>query len=201
MKPKRWKALQRTAYLFYFLFYLHILFFQLQGVRAKHWDALLNVCLYSSAFFAYFRLRLSRAAVKAGKETRLTWIQLGSTMLLTLTLALCFLPFSASAQTGRAQTQVPKSWEDGVYKGSALGYNGKLKVSVEIENGRIKSVTLKSHVEDEPYVTRATKGVFAAMVAGNTPDVDAVSTATSTSEALVEAVHQALDPVERGAAD
>lgn len=99
---------------------------------------------------------------------------------------------SAGTSSAADTPSATPAWQDGTYQGSALGYNGKLKVSVTVEDGRITDLTLKSHVEDEPYVSRAVKGVFAAILENNQPEADAVSTATTTSEALVLAVQNAL---------
>ena len=85
-------------------------------------------------------------------------------------------------------------WKDGTYQAAAVGYNGRLKVNVTIEDGHISEIKLKSHVEDAPYVTRAVNGVFPAIISANdTASVDTVSSATTTSEALIAAVRDALE--------
>lgn len=191
MKPKRWKRFQRLAYLFYALVYGHIVLFRLPALREEKAEAVLSFCLYSAIFAAYLCLRLSRAAVKRGQDVWLPAIQLGGALLLTGILVLAIRPAAAPQPAARSPSTTV--WADGSYKGAAYGYNGRLKVQVVIEDGRLAELTLKSHVEDEPYVTRAETGMFQAMLEGNTPDVDLVSTATTTSEALIEAVHQAID--------
>ena len=202
MKGRTWKKIQRFAYLFYGLLYLHILFFQLPSVREGQWTSILNLVLYSAVFYTYFVMRLTRAALKKGKNDAALSIHIAGSLLLALTVVLCILPGMTGNKSEEAvgmnpaEVQLQKRWEDGTYKGAAIGYNGRLKVSVVIEGGKISEISLKSHVEDEPYVTRAVNGIFPAMIEQNTPDVDAVSTATTTSEAFVAAVHQAIDSVE-----
>ena len=83
-------------------------------------------------------------------------------------------------------------YKDGTYTGAGIGYNGRLTVSVTIEDGNIADVHLKGSIDDEPYLTDAVDGVFPAMIAANSPQVDAVSNATTTSHALMEAVENAL---------
>ena len=202
MKAQSWKRLQKLAYLFYALIYLHILLFHMQGVREAKLQSILNVCLYSIVFFTYSSMRLCKVAQKRGCEDCILFIQFACFSMLTALLVFCFLPTVDSGKAHNMGSSISyddipqKEWADGTYKGAAIGYNGRLKVSVVIEGGKIKEVTLKSHVEDEPYVSRATTGILPAMSKYNTPDIDAVSTATTTFEALVEAVHQAIDAAE-----
>ena len=82
--------------------------------------------------------------------------------------------------------------EDGIYNGSAIGYNGRLKVSVTVQDGRISDLALKSCVDDEPYVSRAVDGIFQKVLSDGSLQVDTVSSATSTSEALLKAIEDAL---------
>ena len=189
MSGRTWKRLQRSAYAFYALVYLHILFFRMQALREGQWDAVLSVCLYSTIFTVYLTLRLTRTA----KPDLMLPVQFLCVALPICLLALSLYPAGNTGPAAAADVPAETVWADGEYKGAAIGYNGRLKVSVRVENGRLAEVQLKSHVEDEPYVTRATEGVFPAMIAGNTAEVDAVSTATTTSQALMEAVRQALD--------
>jgi len=206
MTAKTWKRLQRMAYGFYGLVYLHILFFRLPAIQERDWEAAVSVCLYSILFFSYAVLRLSRLAVDKHLEDWIVAILLGGMAMLAAVLWVVFFlapgkPAEQPAASKEEEIQTTQdshdqdaaSWKDGTYTGSAIGYNGKLKVSVEIENGTIKDISLKSHVEDEPYVTRAVNGIFPAILETNETEVDAVSTATTTSEALISAVEEALN--------
>ncbi len=71
MDPKGWKKLQRMAYPFYALVYLHVMFFALPKARGGNDSALLNVMLYSFVFLSYTVLRLfkfaERKAVSAAR--------------------------------------------------------------------------------------------------------------------------------------
>ncbi len=78
-------------------------------------------------------------------------------------------------------------------KGAAIGYNGRLTVSVTVKEGKLQKIACTGHVEDEPYIADAENGLFEAMLAGNTTNVDAVSGATTTSDTLIEAVREALN--------
>lgn len=77
--------------------------------------------------------------------------------------------------------------------GQAQGYGGTLKVMVTTDQGKLASVQVTEHSETEGVGTRAIDSLPDAMVAAGTWDVDGVSGATVTSNALRQAVKDALD--------
>lgn len=84
-------------------------------------------------------------------------------------------------------------YPDGVYEGvSDLGMHPGLKVLVTVEGGIIKSVEILEHDETPGISDPALEGVPLAIVDANSPDVDVVSGATMTSEAIMDAVRKAL---------
>ncbi|MCL1847222.1 MAG: ferric reductase-like transmembrane domain-containing protein [Coriobacteriia bacterium] len=60
MKPKSWSNLQRLAYPFYGLIFIHIYFFLLQPARAGSQDAVIALTIYSIFGLAYLLLRIGR---------------------------------------------------------------------------------------------------------------------------------------------
>ena len=82
-------------------------------------------------------------------------------------------------------------FKDGKYEGSAYGFKSYIKVLVTIEKGKISNVEILSHGEDYSYFSRA-KSVVNAMIGGTSADVDSVSGATYSSNAIINAVNEAL---------
>lgn len=82
--------------------------------------------------------------------------------------------------------------EDGTYIGSADGHNAPLEVEVTVENGEITNVVVLSHEESDGIADPALEEVPAGIVASNSTEVDIVSGATVTSEAIMSAVDTAL---------
>lgn len=76
--------------------------------------------------------------------------------------------------------------------GEAQGYGGPLKVMVTMDQGKLQSVQITEHHETDGVGTRAIDALPDRMVTAGTWDVDGVSGATRTSEALREAVRAAL---------
>jgi uncharacterized protein with FMN-binding domain len=92
-----------------------------------------------------------------------------------------------------ADTTEAVSYTDGTYEGSTEAHNGPLNVEVTIENGEISDVTVLDHSETEGLADPAIEEVPAAIVENNSTDVDTVSGATVTSEAIMDAVNNALE--------
>ncbi len=84
-----------------------------------------------------------------------------------------------------------EGYKDGRYEGSAQGYGGQVKVAVTIRDGRIQEIEILSQNESPEYFARAKK-VLEQIRATNSPDVDSVSGATISSDALKLAVFRAL---------
>jgi fumarate reductase flavoprotein subunit len=85
-------------------------------------------------------------------------------------------------------------YKNGTYTGTGNGYGGEVKVSVVIEKGNIKEVIVDSHNETPGISTGAFDTVLAAIVEKNTTDgVDINASASFTSNALIQAVKEALE--------
>ena len=80
------------------------------------------------------------------------------------------------------------------YEGKAKGYGGYVHVTVVLDaEGRILDVSMGRHSESEGYGSLAIDVIPAAIVEGQSLDVDAVSGATLTSDAIISAVAKALE--------
>ena len=79
--------------------------------------------------------------------------------------------------------------------GEAQGYGGTLKVTVTLSDNDITSVKITEHHETPGVGTRAIDALPAAIEKADSIDVDSVSGATVTSNAIKEAVSQAMGSV------
>ena len=77
--------------------------------------------------------------------------------------------------------------------GESEGYGGPLRVGVTVSDGQITQVRILEHHETEGIGTLAIDSLPDAIVRAGSPDVDDVSGATRTSEAIKAAVRQAID--------
>jgi fumarate reductase flavoprotein subunit len=90
----------------------------------------------------------------------------------------------------------PGKWKDGTYTGEGQGHNGPVKVNVEVSGGKIKTVTITDHTETAGIADAAIERVPKAIIEKQSTQVDAVSGATYTSKAIMDAVTSALASAE-----
>lgn len=191
MPPKRWKALQRLAYLFYALLCGHILLLTLPQALAGNGMYQLTVFVYSAVFLSYAVCRLLKAAARRKKTMdTLPRRQLGSVVCCAaavLVVVLCLPAKGMASEEG----QPAGGYADGVYSGSAMGMNAQIAVSVTIKDNTITDIAIDSHREDEPYFTDAL-AVIDDILDTNSVEVDTVSGATFSSGGILDAVADAL---------
>ena len=82
--------------------------------------------------------------------------------------------------------------DDGTYTGTGDGHNGPIVVSVSFRDGRISSVEVIENVETEGVCENAIANTTAAIVASNSPNVDATTGATFTCRGIMYAVKDAI---------
>lgn len=80
----------------------------------------------------------------------------------------------------------------GTYTAAAQGYNGEVTVEVTVDGQAILSVQVTGHQEDAAIAEGPIREIPAAIVAGQTLAVQAVSGATLTSRAILEAAEGCL---------
>ena len=102
-----------------------------------------------------------------------------------------------SAQ-GQGSTSTPTAsipaggYKDGTYQGSGTGFGGTITVQVTVSGGKIASIDILSASGETPSYFASAQGVISKMISGQTPNVDAVSGATYSSNGIIQAVQNAL---------
>lgn len=110
------------------------------------------------------------------------------------------LPQKTAALSGTGQgsmytpvTEVPKDgYKDGVYQGSGTGFGGTITVQVTVSGGKITAIEVLSAAAETPSYFASAKGVISNIISSQTPNADAVSGATYSSNGIIEAVQNAL---------
>ena len=112
---------------------------------------------------------------------------------LLLAVSMMLTLMSGCGASSKPQDTAASGSVAGTYEGTAAGRNGDIKVAVTLdENGTITDIEVKEQSETEGVGTPAFDKLIPEMVEGNTVAVDAMATATITSEGLIEAVKNAL---------
>lgn len=100
--------------------------------------------------------------------------------------------FFSNVSVFAADTTSQMSYKDGTYEGSGNGFGGKVTLSVTIENGKISAIDEVSQSETPSYWEEA-KTLFSTIIEKQSAEVDTISGATKSSDAIKEAVRQALN--------
>lgn len=115
MQAKKWKQLQRTAYVFYGLMYVHIMLINIPYARLGLGMYIANVVIYSIVFLGYAAMRIAKAvSVKAARAGK-TYGKKPETVLYGLALVICavmtFLCFAGRKTTAMASGG-DEEWEE-----------------------------------------------------------------------------------------
>ncbi|MDO4280258.1 MAG: FMN-binding protein [Peptococcaceae bacterium] len=85
------------------------------------------------------------------------------------------------------------SWTDGTYTEQVRGYHGDFSLKVVIEGGKLADIQVGDNEETPDRGGVAIKEMPKAMIKQQTYDVDGISGATKTAEALRQGVGEALE--------
>ncbi len=104
----------------------------------------------------------------------------------------------AGGQSANSAKPAGKSkLKDGTYEGSEKGYGGIVKIKVTVKDGKIARVeAVDHHTEDEAYWSIA-KELLQTIVDKQSTDVDAVTGATFSSNAIINGSIKALQKAEK----
>ena len=133
----------------------------------------------------------SKAAKSASKKAKKGGIKKGTAK----TLPDESQKTSAQGQgsTSTPTTSVPAGgYKDGTYQGSGTGFGGTITVQVTISGGKIAAIDILSASGETGSYFASAKGVISKVISGQTPNVDAVSGATYSSNGIIQAVQNAL---------
>ena len=87
-------------------------------------------------------------------------------------------------------------YNEGVYYGTAEGYNGDITVAIVIQEKTLKAVLVIGEEDDDAFFGRALD-VVTQMMKKQSTEVDTVSGATYSSKGLIQAVKNALEEAKR----
>ena len=114
MQAKKWKQLQRTAYVFYGLMYVHIMLINIPYARLGLGMYVANVVIYSIVFLGYAAMRISKAvSVKAARAGK-TYGKKPEMVLYGLALVICAV-MTVSCFAGRqtvSASEDNEEWND-----------------------------------------------------------------------------------------
>lgn len=87
-------------------------------------------------------------------------------------------------------------YNEGVYYGTAEGYNGDITVAIVVQENTLKAVLVIGEEDDDTFFNRA-MDVVTQMMKKQSTEVDTVSGATYSSKGLIQAVKNAMEEARR----
>lgn len=220
LKARTWKNIQRSAYVFYGLIYIHIMLLYIPMVQRGSLRYMLNVVVYSIIFIMYAGMRIRKALLKKSRIAATYPLPIAMLVCVLVCVLSCIqwstvLPAQTSVSIAQADAQEVQegeggtasddasvqgdsaavTYKDGTHIGTGEGYNGQVTVAVRVSEGQITGVTVVSTGDDGEYWDKAA-AIIDEVVAAQSADVDAVSGATYSSNGLKEAIGNALAAAE-----
>lgn len=211
MQPKKWKQLQRSAYVFYGLMYVHIMLINVPLARNGAASYVINVVVYSVVFVVYAAMRINKYLVKTGRNNLNVAVNIAAAVIIVCMSGLCFAGnvaadsdldkdvtgsgFNASGN-GSAVSGSVTFKADGTYTGTATceTYGYKVTVVMTVKDDKITEVTASSEAgrQDSVYFDMANASVPEQIVENQgSKGVDSVSGATLSSKAIKVAFYNA----------
>lgn len=196
MKPVRWKRLQRWAYLFYGLIYVHVMllnFSQRQLLRCQ-----VNMAVYTTVFSHYAVCRILKALHKKDKTYPLGRTQCFAALLCAAAGSLFLMvpkntpassPLPHFSETTEAAS---RSLQDGTFSGTAYGYAGNITVSITVEAGQIIDIRFTGYDDELEYFDYG-QDMLSIIRRDPETGIDSISGATYTTSAVRRAYNAALD--------
>lgn len=201
MNPRNWKRLQRCAYGFYFLVYLHVVLFNISAALRGSERSIINVCVYTAVFLWYLICRILKYRNTKNKNMNLNlfrYLSLAIVLILSVGLFFVFkLKTTAKESDAPEEVSVPESQPaestvtDGTYSASALGYEGNITVEIVVKDGEVIDVYFASYEDDEEYKVYS-DDLIKAIKEHPMDNIDTVSGATFSTRGVIKAYEAAL---------
>ena len=199
MDPRRWKKVQRLAYPFFILIYVHFVLIYVPWLAPEfYWYNLVSTICYTVIFVLYAYLKLAKEKSKA----------LGSLAVLALLIFSVLVGTLGNKSTNQfydtrkvegvharvTDVKLQGSYSDGKFVGKGHGKAGELEVEIEIKDNRIIAIDVLEHAEEEdPEIHWAINSVFPAIIETQSLDVEGAEASAITNEGLIEGVKAALE--------
>lgn len=172
MNPKTWKNIQRFAYIFYALIYVHILTLYIPQAQRGMTDKYISIIAYSVVFIGYAAMRIRKAVLKKNTDKSVV-----SGIVCGIAAAVC-VGASAILSYGKAPERKVND-----IKTMAISENTTVTSTVTTESDDIITITTTVSVESTRTLSTGT---------GTTYTSD-TSTITGTTESAGETTEETTD--------
>lgn len=177
MKPKLWKRLQRFAYVFYALIYIHIFLLTYSSAQARRGDYALSLILYTIVFGVYLVMRVRKYLLKKNSNIKLALNAGSGICTVGIVGAVCLFVFLGNGNTA-APTRIPvKTFAYSSESSVAIADNSNAESQIHVETSETTSV--KSKEESQSTASESSK---TSLTSSASSKVESKSTENETSK-------------------
>lgn len=183
MKPKLWKRLQRFAYVFYALIYIHIFLLTYSSAQAGRGDYALSLILYTIIFGVYLVMRVRKYLLKKNSNIKLALNAGSGICTVGIVGAVCLFVFLGNGNTA-AHARIPVKTFAYSSEGSvATADNSNAESQLHVETSEVSQISettsAKSKEESQSTASESSK---TSLTSSASSKVESKSTENETSK-------------------
>lgn len=149
MKPKFWKRLQRFAYAFYALIYIHIFLLTYSSAQARRGDYALSLILYTIIFGVYLVMRIRKYLLKKNSNIKLA-LNAGSGICAAgIVGAVCLFVFLGNGNTATPARTPVKTFAYSAESSVATADNSNVESQFPADTSEVSQISETTSTESK----------------------------------------------------
>lgn len=183
MKPKLWKRLQRFAYVFYALIYIHIFLLTYSSAQARRGDYALSLILYTIVFGVYLVMRVRKYLLKKNSNIKLALNAGSGICTVGIVGAVCLFVFLGNGNTA-APARIPvKTFAYSSESSVATADNSNAESQLHVETSEVSQISETTSVKSkEESQSTASESSKTSLISSASSKVESKSTENETSK-------------------
>ena len=183
MKPKLWKRLQRFAYVFYALIYIHIFLLTYSSAQARRGDYALSLILYTIVFGVYLVMRVRKYLLKKNSNIKLALNAGSGICTVGIVGAVCLFVFLGNGNTA-APARIPvKTFAYSSESSVATADNSNAESQLHVETSEVSQISETTSVKSkEESQSTASESSKTSLTLSASSKVESKSTENETSK-------------------
>ena len=183
MKLKLWKRLQRFAYVFYALIYIHIFLLTYSSAQARRGDYTLSLILYTIIFGVYLVMRVRKYLLKKNSNIKLALNAGSGICTVGIVGAVCLFVFLGNGNTA-APARIPvKTFAYSSESSVATADNSNAESQLHVEASEVSQISEATSVKSkENSQSTASESSKTSLTSSASSKVESKSTENETSK-------------------
>lgn len=149
MKPKLWKRLQRFAYAFYALIYIHIFLLTYSSAQARRGDYALSLILYTIVFGVYLVMRVRKYLLKKNSNIKLALNAGSGVCAAGIVGAVCLFVFLGNGNTATPARTPVRTFAYSAESSVATADNSNAESQLPVETSEVSQTSETTSTESK----------------------------------------------------